>query len=199
MTEKTIVQTSKFLSFVLRHKPGAIGLELDHAGWADVLQLVDCAAADGRKLSEELIRVVVETNDKQRFEMSEDGRRIRASQGHSIDVNLGLKPRTPPDILFHGTAARFLDSILATGLHPRGRQHVHLSADEATAIAVGRRHGKPVVLRVDAVSMVANGMVFYLSKNRVWLADAIPAEYAIRGTGPFGELTELVETTASPR
>lgn len=177
MTEKTIVQTSKFLSFVLRHKPDAIGLELDGSGWADVLQLIDRAASDGRNLSEELIRVVVETNDKQRFEMSEDGRRIRASQGHSIEIDLGLEPRIPPDILFHGTATRFLDSILASGLEPRGRQHVHLSADEATAIAVGQRHGKPVVLQIDAASMTVDGHRFYLSKNLVWLADSVPADY----------------------
>lgn len=176
-SQKAVVRTSKFLSFVLRHKPGAIGLELDEAGWADVSRLIDCAKSDGRSLSEEQIRIVVETNDKQRFEMSEDGRRIRASQGHSIDVNLGLEPQTPPDVLFHGTATRFLDSILATGLEPRGRRHVHLSADEATAVAVGQRHGKPVVLQIDAASMAADGHCFYLSKNRVWLAEAVPADY----------------------
>ena len=172
-----MVRTSRFLSFVLRHKPDAIGLELDEAGWAEVSELIDCAASDARQLTQELIRIVVETNDKRRFEMSEDGRRIRASQGHSIDVDLGLKPNTPPDVLFHGTASRFLGSILATGLEPRGRQHVHLSADEATAVAVGQRHGKPVVLRVDAASMVSDGHRFYLSRNRVWLADAVPAMY----------------------
>ena len=177
MNPRAISSTSKYLSFILRHRPDAIGLELDSEGWADIGCLIERATSDGRRLNEELIRVVVETNDKQRFEISEDGRRIRASQGHSIDVDLGLEPSTPPDVLFHGTATRFLDSILATGLEPRGRKHVHLSADETTATAVGQRHGKPVVLRVDAAKMATDGHRFYLSKNRVWLADSVPVDY----------------------
>jgi len=117
---------------------------------------------------------VVETNDKQRFSFNSDKSKIRANQGHSINIYLGLKPAFPPDVLYHGTARRFLDSILDSGLDKRNRQHVHLSADKQTAISVGERHGSPVVLLVDSYAMVRSGFLFYLSENGVWLTDSVP-------------------------
>jgi putative RNA 2'-phosphotransferase len=177
MSDASLVRTSKFLSLVLRHKPEAIGLTLDPEGWADVDELIALAGREGRSLSRGLIARVVATNDKQRFALSPDGSKIRANQGHSVDIDPGLAPVVPPDILFHGTATRFLDSIRAQGLIPGSRLHVHLSADEATALKVGRRHGRPVVLTVRSGAMHAAGMAFYRSENGVWLTDRVPAEF----------------------
>ena len=134
--KKRLVRTSKFLSLVLRHRPEVIGLELDAAGWAEVPELIRLAREHGRELSEALIREVVETIDKRRFSLSDDGSRIRARQGHSLTVDLGLEPVTPPEMLYHGTAKRFLDSIRRQGLRKGKRHHVHLSVDEATAYKV---------------------------------------------------------------
>jgi putative RNA 2'-phosphotransferase len=128
-------------------------------------------------LTRPLLQQVVDTNDKKRFALSADGSKIRASQGHSVAVELGLPPQEPPEMLYHGTATRSLDSIRATGLHSASRQHVHLSADEATAVKVGQRHGKPVVLRVRAGAMHRAGLEFFLSANGVWLTDQVPPEY----------------------
>ncbi|MBT3289304.1 MAG: RNA 2'-phosphotransferase [Victivallales bacterium] len=180
---KRLIKTSKFLSLVLRHKPGTIGLVLDEQGWASVEELITAAGKHGRELSRELIREVVATSDKQRFALSEDGSRIRANQGHSVKVDLGLEPVTPPEVLFHGTATRFLPSIQAHGLKPSGRHHVHLSGDVETAVKVGSRHGKPIVLRVAAARMHAEGAPFYVSENGVWLTDHVqPAFFAIVST-----------------
>ena len=165
-----LVKTSKFLSRVLRHDPGSIDLALDEGGWADVSDLID--RSKGR-LDREIIARVVETSDKKRFALSADGSRMRANQGHSIDVDLGLKAVEPPDTLYHGTATRFLASIMATGLEKRRRHHVHLSADLETARKVGRRHGKLVVLALPAREMHEAGQAFYLSQNGVWLTDAV--------------------------
>lgn len=172
-----LVNTSKFLSFVLRHKPDAIGLELDAAGWADVDDLIRLAKASGRALDHELLFLVVETNDKQRFALDEARTRIRANQGHSIEIDLGLSPRSPPPVLFHGTASRFLESIRASGLVPGSRTHVHLSQDRSTARAVGARHGKPVVLSIDARALHAFGMEFRLAHNGVWLVAQVPVRF----------------------
>lgn len=168
---KQLNKTSKFLSFVLRHKPEAIGLTLDASGWATLDELIDKANDSGevRNLDRALIQEVVDTNDKKRFIISDDGQQIRANQGHSIDVDLQLKPVTPPEFLYHGTATRFLDSILQEGLKPQQRQHVHLSTDIETATAVGQRYGKPVILKIKALSMHEQGYVFYRSENGVWL------------------------------
>jgi putative RNA 2'-phosphotransferase len=165
------------MSLVLRHEPAKFGVELDSAGWARVDGLLAAAARAGVPLDDAALRRVVEENDKKRFALSEDGSRIRASQGHSVEVDLGLEPVAPPAVLFHGTATRFLDSIRRQGLVPGTRQHVHLSAEEATATTVGARHGRAAVLRVDAARMHADGHRFFLSANGVWLTDAVPAEY----------------------
>ncbi|MHC4945992.1 MAG: RNA 2'-phosphotransferase [Planctomycetota bacterium] len=171
------VKLSKFLSYVLRHKPEKIGLELDGQGWASIDDLIECTCASGRTLDRALLMEVVRTNDKQRFAISDDGTRIRASQGHSIPVDLELEPSEPPELLFHGTADRFLDSILAKGIQPRNRQHVHLSLDHATAVKVGQRHGRPVVLEIEAKAMHSSGHPFFLSANNVWLALEVPPEF----------------------
>ena len=172
-----LVRFSKFMSLVLRHKPEEIGLTLDAQGWADVSDLIERANRRGVPLTRELVEQVVATNDKKRFALSADGARIRASQGHSVDVDLGLEPRQPPDVLFHGTATRFLPGIAEKGLLPSGRQHVHLSRDEATATTVGRRHGKPVVLRVRSGEMHRAGYAFCLSANGVWLTERVPVAF----------------------
>ncbi len=168
-------KVSKFLSLVLRHKPETIGLTLDGGGWVDLDELLGAFARHGHEISRSTLLQVVELNDKSRFAIR-DGL-IRASQGHSIDVDLGLTPRTPPDLLYHGTATRFLDSIRSEGLRSRSRQFVHLSSDEETAVSVGSRHGKPVVLAVDARAMQECGCAFYLSENGVWLVAEVAPKY----------------------
>jgi len=170
-------KTSKFLSYVLRHRPDEIGLTLDPHGWASVGELIDKARASNVSLSEELIREIVRTNDKQRFALSTDGTKIRANQGHSIKVELALAPRQPPEFLFHGTATRFFDSIRKEGLKPMPRQHVHLSTDEATATKVAQRHGKPVIVKVKAAEMWRAGREFFLSENGVWLTERVEMMY----------------------
>jgi putative RNA 2'-phosphotransferase len=170
-------QLSKFLSYVLRHKPESIQLRLDEQGWANVEELIANSANSGTSFTrEDLVRVVA-TNDKKRFSLSEDGRRIRAAQGHSVEVALGLASQIPPDLLYHGTATRFLDSILAQGLKPQSRQQVHLSSDHATALRVGQRHGTPVVLQVMASAMQREGSAFFQADNGVWLTDEVPPRF----------------------
>lgn len=177
MNRRDLIRHSKFLSLVLRHRPQKIGLELDNQGWADVDHLLARMAAHGRKINLSILQKVVAENDKQRFIFSEDGRRIRANQGHSIQVDLGYKPVEPPEFLYHGTAEHFLDSIRDQGLLKRRRHHVHLSQDRETAVKVGQRHGQPVVLIVQAGAMHAAGHQFFLSKNHVWLTDHVPPEF----------------------
>ena len=172
-----LTSISKFLSLVLRHQPQSIGLVLDEAGWAGIEDLMAKAAAAGRRFSRDTLAEVVRSSDKQRFALSADGLRIRANQGHSIDVALGLEAAMPPDVLFHGTASRFLAAILATGLDKRQRHHVHLTHDLATAQAVGRRYGTLVVLDIDAARMRADGHAFYRSANGVWLVEHVPPAY----------------------
>lgn len=177
--DKALVKLSRFVSLVLRHKPGAIGLSLDAGGWAGVDALITAAQRAGVPLTRERLAQIVAQNDKQRFAFSPDGQKIRASQGHSLPVDLGLPPVVPPEVLFHGTAGRFLPGIRARGLVRGRRQHVHLSSDEATARAVGGRHGSPVVLRVLAGRLHAAGGVFYQSANGVWLTEGVPPEYLV--------------------
>lgn len=176
LDEKKTVKVSKFLSLVLRHQPGTIGIVLDEGGWVDVDELIAACAAKGRHFSRAELDHVVATNNKKRFAYSADGRRIRASQGHSVTVELGLAATAPPDVLFHGTAAATLAVILREGLRPMSRQDVHLSADVQTAVRVGLRHGRPVVLAVDAAGLAAAGHEFRISANGVWLTDRVPPE-----------------------
>ncbi|CDF94946.1 MULTISPECIES: RNA 2'-phosphotransferase [unclassified Pseudomonas] len=176
MDTKRLNETSKFLSYVLRHEPQAIGLQLDSEGWADIESLIAGAAEDGRPLDRDLIQAVVSSSDKKRFSLSDDGLRIRAVQGHSTGtVSLQYVEKEPPELLYHGTATRFLESIGEKGLIPGSRHHVHLSQDMQTAIAVGQRYGKPVVLKVDALRMHQLGFKFFQAENGVWLTDHVPA------------------------
>ena len=168
---------SKFLSLVLRHQPEAIGLPLDKNGWAEINTLLSQLEKYGKKASLETLKEIVATNDKQRFTFNEDFTKIRANQGHSISIDLDLSSSTPPDLLFHGTAKKSKASIQEKGLLKGNRQHVHLSADFQTAIKVGQRHGEPIVLEIDTKQMVADGIVFYVSDNGVWLTDYVHPKY----------------------
>lgn len=174
----TLVKTSKFLSLILRHAPETIGLQLDVNGWANVDQLLAQAASHGKAISRAQLDAVVANDSKTRYALSDDGLRIRANQGHSLAaVDIGLPPAIPPARLYHGTASRFVESIRNQGLIPGSRNHVHLSATEDTAVSVGSRHGKPVVLSIDTAAMQAQGHVFHVSANGVWLSDAVPAAF----------------------
>jgi len=173
MNKNNIKKISKFLSLLLRHKPQTIGLDLDENGWANIDELIQ--KSKNIKLNRTLIDEVVADNDKQRFII--EGNKIRANQGHSIAVDLQFKAVNPPDMLYHGTATRFLESIMKTGLSKQKRQHVHLSKDIDTATAVGRRHGKVVILEVDSKKMFEDGYEFYFSENGVWLTDVVAVEY----------------------
>jgi putative RNA 2'-phosphotransferase len=177
VTPRRRARISRYLALVLRHDPGRVGLTLDRHGWADVDQLIAASAGSGVEFTAEELREVVETNAKQRFAFDPDARRIRANQGHSVAVDLGLSPVAPPPVLYHGTSTRALDGVRRAGLLPMGRTHVHLSRDEATAETVGRRHGPAVVLAVDSARMHADGHRFYVSANGVWLTEAVPPAY----------------------
>lgn len=169
---------SMFLSLILRHKPEAAGISLDQYGWADVEALIQGVNRTGKwQLDRELLEQIVKEDPKQRYAYNQDHTKLRANQGHSIPVEVELTQSEPPAVLYHGTATRFLESIFAQGLNGQGRQYVHLSADMATAAAVGRRHGVPVVLQIDAGRMAQDGYEFYLSANGVWLCRQVPAEY----------------------
>lgn len=176
---RQMTRLSKFLSLVLRHKPSLLGLKLDKNGWVLIDDLIPKAKAAKINLTRELLMEVVNKNDKERFAVNEDVTRIRANQGHSIDVDLGLQPVNPPRILYHGTAARFVDSIRKSGLNSGNRRYVHLSPDWQTAIKVGQRHGKPVVLQIDAEAMNRSGLHFFISKNGVWLTQSVPSKFIL--------------------
>ena len=181
---RRVVQTSKFLSLVLRHKPEAAGIRLDEHGWAEVPALLSGMTKAGTPIDMKLLEEIVRTDDKQRYSFNEDRSKIRANQGHSVAVDLELKPVAPPEQLWHGTADRFLDSIMRTGLKPMSRQYVHLSPNVETARKVGVRHGKPVILSVASKKMAEDGYTFYLSKNGVWLTDSVPVQYITVLTQP---------------
>jgi putative RNA 2'-phosphotransferase len=180
---KTRTHLSKFLSYVLRHSPHEAGLTLQEGGWVSVDDLLAGAARAGTRISRDQLEEVVATNDKKRFAFDDTKTRIRANQGHSVEVDLKLEARTPPDILYHGTAEHFVASILATGVQKQSRHHAHLSATFEQAVIVGRRHGKPVVLAVDAKSMHADGLPLFMADNGVWLADEVPPKYLARIEG----------------
>lgn len=178
MNSKQLNEISKFLSYVLRHEPQAIGLQLDSEGWADIGSLMAGAAEDGRTLDISLIHAVVSSSDKKRFSISDDGLRIRAVQGHSTaNVSLQHVEKKPPEILYHGTATRFLESIRQQGLIAGARHHVHLSQDLATAITVGQRYGTPAVLIISALRMYQQGFKFFQAENGVWLSNHIPSSF----------------------
>lgn len=172
---------SKFLSYVLRHRPDEIGIALDPNGWVSVDALLAASAAHGQTISRDELDYVVEHNSKKRFALSEDGLRIRASQGHSTEVDLGYEPTDPPDVLYHGTVDRNLAAIRKEGLLKGKRHHVHLSIDEETARAVGQRHGRPVILRVRSGEMARAGFAFFVSANGVWLTETVPPAYVDEG------------------
>jgi putative RNA 2'-phosphotransferase len=179
---KRLVRISKYLSLHLRHQPERLDLTLAPGGWVDVNELLAAADRDHFPMTRDELDEVVRRNDKQRFSLDEAGSRVRANQGHSADVDLQLRPATPPALLYHGTPERFLEPIRREGLKKMARHHVHLSPDAETAAKVGSRRGKPVVLLIDAAAMAAAGFVFFLSDNGVWLTDRVPPEY-LRPTG----------------
>lgn len=179
MNEKHNKQISKFLSLVLRHQPEIICLNLDENGWADVEELQEKCANNNIHFTLEELDDLVETNDKKRFIFNEDQTKIRANQGHSIAIDLALKPQQPPEFLYHGTAENNVDSILEKGIEKRSRQHVHLSSDKENATKVGMRHGKPVILTILTGKMSEDGIIFYLSENNVWLTDFIDPKYIL--------------------
>lgn len=168
---------SKFLSYVLRHRPDEIGIQLDAQGWVSISDLLVACAAHNRPIARHDLDYVVANNNKQRFALSDDGMRIRASQGHSADVDLGYQPSEPPEVLYHGTSIKYLASIREQGLLKGSRHHVHLSTDVTTARTVGMRHGKPVLLKVRAGEMGRVGIEFYLSANGVWLTEHVASQY----------------------
>jgi len=177
LSEKETTRISKFLSLVLRHKPQAIGLQLNENGWADVEELINKMNEHHISITRDILNNVVATNNKQRFTFNDDKTKIRANQGHSIQVELHLKETHPPQYLYHGTGEKAVTSIIETGLQKKDRHHVHLSRDIPTAIAVGKRHGKPRVFMISAQQMQMDGYTFYLSENNVWLTDHVPIPY----------------------
>ena len=181
-TTPDLTRISKYISLILRHKPEVIGIQLDAHGWADVNALL---AGISRKypINRAILEEIVGRDEKQRYSFSEDGTKIRANQGHSVQVDVELPVTEPPETLYHGTARRFAASIEAQGLLPQSRLYVHLSPDQETAEKVGRRHGEPVIYLVDAGQMHRDGYCFYLSANGVWLTKVVPATYLKRLEG----------------
>lgn len=177
MPSKT--KLSKFLSLVLRHQPDTIGLMLNYGGWADINELIEKARKAGVSLTPALTRDIVAESDKRRFSISSDGNRIRANQGHSIPVELGLLEAEPPEVLYHGTARQNITSIRGEGIRRGKRSYVHLSTDKDTATRVGTRHGQPVVLMVTAGNMFRDGIRFFHADNGVWLTEYVASEYIL--------------------
>ena len=171
-----IIETSKYISLILRHKPEAAGVTLDEHGWANVGELI-AGVCKTHPLDMETLEEIVRTDPKGRYSFNEDHTLIRANQGHSVPVDVELPEKQPPEILFHGTGEKYVSSILATGLVPGSRLYVHLSADRLTARKVGARHGRPVIFSVDTLRMAADGFKFFLSVNGVWLTKRVPPEY----------------------
>jgi putative RNA 2'-phosphotransferase len=171
-------EISKYLSYLLRHEPQSVGLKLDGEGWADIDDLISRVRANGKDLDISLVREVVADSEKKRFTLSDDGKRIRAAQGHSLEsVAINFEVKSPPAVLYHGTASRFLASILANGLEAGERQYVHMSPDADSAAAVGKRHGKAIVLKIDAQRMHQLGYTFLISDNQVWMTAHVPKEF----------------------
>lgn len=177
MDKITRTKKSRFLSYVLRHHPGAIGITLDEQGWVAIDTLLFRCRVNNRPIQKKQLDEIVKMCPKQRFAISDDGTHIRANQGHSVSVDLHYDPVRPPEILYHGTVSKFLSSILVQGLKNMSRHHVHLSPDEKTALNVGSRRGKPVLLEIDSQKMFADGHQFYKSTNNVWLTKHVPPQY----------------------
>ncbi|PHR91897.1 MAG: RNA 2'-phosphotransferase [Blastopirellula sp.] len=177
MNKEQLKKISKRLSYVLRHRPDSVNLDLEEGGWVFVDQLIDALNQSGQSITLSKLELVVAENDKQRFEFSDDHSKIRARQGHSTDVDLGYQPAAPPEVLFHGTATRFLESILQQGLIKGNRHHVHMSMNKQTMLDVGQRHGKAILLSIDAKQMLTDGHEFYVTGNQVWLTDHVPPDY----------------------
>lgn len=177
MTNQETTRNSKFLSLVLRHEPSAASITLDTAGWVPINELLQGCATAGHQLTLEQLKHIVETNPKKRFEFNAEVTRIRASQGHSVGVELEYQPKIPPAHLYHGTATRFLDSIREKGLLKMERHHVHLSGETRVTLEVGSRHGVPTLLTIDAAKMHEEGHLFFQSTNGVWLVDHVPSAH----------------------
>lgn len=172
----SITETSRYIALILRHKPETIDIKLDSHGWASVEDLIR-GVSKTHPLTMEKLEMIVEIDDKQRFAFNEDKTLIRANQGHSVSVDVELKEKIPPKVLYHGTAEKYVESIERSGLIPKSRLYVHLSETVETAIKVGTRHGKPVIYTVDTERMTADGFKFFLSVNDVWLTKRVPLEY----------------------
>ena len=172
---KDLTKLSKFIALILRHKPETIGISLDCNGWADVGELIEgINRTDGYSIDMETLEEVVRTDEKGRYSFNDDKTKIRANQGHSVNVDVELKEEIPPETLYHGTAERFCESIRKEGLKPMSRLYVHLSKDVETAVKVGSRHGKCVVFKVKTGEMSRQGYKFWLSENGVWLTKNVP-------------------------
>lgn len=177
ISEKETTRLSKLLSYILRHKPEEYGIVLDENGYTNVDELINKLNAHNENISLEILQHIVDTNNKKRFAFNDDLSKIRASQGHSVDVELGYTEEQPPAILYHGTVEKFLSSILKDGLQKMQRHHVHLSADKTTATKVAERRGKPIILEIKSGEMFSAGYKFYLSDNGVWLIDHVPVNF----------------------
>jgi putative RNA 2'-phosphotransferase len=177
ITEKENKRISKFLSFVLRHHPELIGIELDGNGWTDVSLLIQKSGKTEPALDFEMLKYIVDTNAKKRFSFNDQLDKIRANQGHSVEVDLGYTPKPPPDVLYHVTGPLFLDIKKRSGMYKKSSHHFNLSHNKETAINVGQRHGKPFVFEVLSGQMYRDNYEFFLSDNEVWLTDHVPAKY----------------------
>ena len=176
--DKKLVTLSKFLSMILRHRPEEIAIMLDENGWVNIEELIELSGKNlGVNFTKDEIRQMMEENDKPRFSFNKDETKIKANYGHSVPVDLALEPATPPEILYHGTAIRFLDNLQKEGIIRRARNYVHLFSDEDTALEVGVRHGKPIVLIVKTGKMVRDGFTFFKTDDDTWLTEKVPKEY----------------------
>ena len=174
---ESLDKLSVFISLVLRHKPEAAHIKLDEHGWANVEELLNGINDTGRKIDMEILEEIVATDNKHRYSFNQDKTLIRANQGHSVPVDVELKEQEPPEFLFHGTATKFLNSIINEGLQPMSRLYVHLSKDTETALKVGKRHGDPMILKIYSGDMYRDGYKFYLSENGVWLTEKVDVKY----------------------
>ena len=175
MDDKEVIRKGKHLAFLLRHDQDAFDKGLiDNNGWRNVSELIK-----NEGYSKELLDEIVEANNKQRYEYNSDKSKIRARQGHSINVDVNLTEAIPPSVLYHGTSTKALESIYKQGIVKGKRLYVHLSKDEETALKVGSRHGTPYVLKIDTEQMIKDGLKFYISNNGVWLTEYVNSKYII--------------------